>query len=206
MGQVVRIHPVNPEVRHIRRAVEVLRQGGVIIYPSDSAYALGCSLGNKAAMERIRRIRQLDKHHNFTLVCRDLSEIANYARVDNTAYRLVKAHTPGAYTFLFRATSEVPRLLQHPKRKTIGIRVPDHPIVRDLLAELNEPIASVTLILPGEDEPPGDIEAIADQLGHAVDLVIDGGFCGLQPTTVVDLEEGAPQVLRVGKADPAPFL
>lgn len=206
MGQVVRIHPVNPEVRHIRRAVEVLREGGVIIYPSDSAYALGCSLGNKAAMERIRRIRQLDKHHNFTLVCRDLSEIATYARVDNTAYRLVKAHTPGAYTFLFRATSEVPRLLQHPKRKTIGIRVPDHPVVRDLLAELNEPIASVTLILPGEDEPPSDIEAIADQLGHAVDLVIDGGFCGLQPTTVVDLEDGAPKVLRVGKADPAPFL
>src|SRR5690606_1865342 len=123
MGQVMRIHPVNPEVRHIRRAVELLREAGVIIYPSDSAYALGCSLGNKAAMERIRRIRQLDKHHNFTLVCRDLSEIATYARVDNTAYRLVKAHTPGAYTFLFRATSEVPRLLQHPKRKTIGIRV-----------------------------------------------------------------------------------
>ena len=206
MGQVLSIHPQNPQGRLIRQAVDVLRKGGVIIYPTDSAYALGCRIGNKEGLEKIRRIRQLDSKHNFTLVCRDLSEIATYARVDNSAYRLVKAFTPGAYTFIFRATSEVPRLLMHPKRKTIGIRIPDHPVVSALLAELDEPILSSTLILPGEAEPPGDIEAIGEELGHAVDLVIDSGFCGVQPTTVVDLEEGTPKVLREGKSDPAPFL
>lgn len=206
MVQVLSIHPQNPQGRLIRQAVEVLRKGGVIIYPTDSAYALGCRIGNKDGLEKIRRIRQLDSRHNFTLVCRDLSEIATYARVDNSAYRLVKAFTPGAYTFIFRATSEVPRLLMHPKRRTIGIRIPDHPVVSALLAELDEPILSSTLILPGEAEPPGDIEAIGKELGHAVDLVIDSGFCGVQPTTVVDLEEGTPKVLREGKADPKPFL
>ena len=206
MGQVLSIHPKNPEGRHIKTAVRILREGGVIIYPTDSAYALGCQIGNKAALQRIRRIRQLDNKHNFTLVCRDLSELATYARVDNSAYRLLKAFTPGAYTFILKATSEVPRLLMHPKRKTIGIRVPDHPVVTALLEELDEPILSSSLILAGEEEPPGDIEAIRDDLGHAVDLVIDSGFCGLEPTTVVDLEEGVPRVMRKGKADPTPFL
>lgn len=205
MGQILAIHPKNPEVRHIRRAVEVLRNGGVLIYPTDSAYALGCCIGNKDALEKIRRIRQLDSSHNFTLVCRDLSEIATYARVDNSAYRLIKAFTPGAYTFIFKATSEVPRLLMHPKRKTIGIRVPDHPVVAALLAELDAPILSSTLILPGEEEPPGDIDDLDIQVRNTVDLLIDSGFCGREPTTVVDMESGTPRVARQGKADPAPF-
>lgn len=205
MGQVLAIHPKNPELRHIRKAVEVLRQGDVIIYPTDSAYALGCRIGNKDALERIRRIRQLDSRHNFTLMCRDLSEIATYARVDNSAYRLIRSFTPGAYTFIFKATSEVPRLLMHPKRKTIGIRVPDHPVVSALLAELDEPILSSTLILPGETEPPGDIESLGKEVLNAVDLVIDSGFCGTEPTTVIDLEEGTPRIARQGKADSAPF-
>jgi len=205
MAQFLRIHPETPELRLVRKAVAVLLEGGVIIYPTDSAYALGCRLGTKAALQRITRIRQLDSKHNFTLVCRDLSELAKYARVDNTVYRLLKAYTPEAYTFILKATSEVPRLMMHAKRKTIGIRVPDHPLVSSLLAELNEPILSSSLILPGEVDPPNDIESIRDELGHAVDLIIDSGFCGLQATTVVDLVEGVPQVLRVGKADPTPF-
>lgn len=205
MGQVLAVHPLNPEVRHIRKAVEELRRGGVIIYPTDSAYALGCRIGSKDALERMRRIRQLDSRHNFTLVCRDLSEIATYARVDNSAYRLIKAFTPGAYTFIFKATADVPRLLMHPKRKTIGIRVPDHPVVSALLAELDAPILSSTLILPGESEPPGDIDSLGKDVLNAVDLVLDSGFCGTEPTTVIDLEEGAPRVARLGKADPGPF-
>ncbi|MDT8397679.1 MAG: L-threonylcarbamoyladenylate synthase [Pseudomonadales bacterium] len=206
MGQVLEIHPKNPEARLIKKVVEVLMNGGVIIYPTDSAYALGCRLGNKAGLQRIIRIRQLDSRHNFTLMCRDLSELATYARVDNSAYRLLKAHTPGAYTFILKATSEVPRLMLHPKRKTIGIRVPDHPVVSALLAAMDEPLLSSSLILPGEEEPPSDIDAIGDDLGHAVDMVVDGGFCGLEVTTVVDLSDGAPQVLRQGKADPSPFM
>lgn len=206
MAPVLVIHPRNPQLRLIRQVVECLRAGGVIIYPTDSAYALGCAVGNKAAMQTIVRIRQVDSNHNFTLVCRDLSEIANYARVDNSSYRLLKAFTPAPYTFIFKATSEVPRLLQHPKRKTIGIRVPDHPVVAALLAELNEPIVSSSLILPGETEPLIDVEDMARKLGHQVDMIIDSGFCGLEATTVVDLEEGVPQVLRHGKGDPAPFL
>jgi len=206
VAPVLVIHPRNPQLRLIRQVVECLRAGGVIIYPTDSAYALGCAVGNKAAMQTIVRIRQVDSNHNFTLVCRDLSEIANYARVDNSSYRLLKAFTPAPYTFIFKATSEVPRLLQHPKRKTIGIRVPDHPVVAALLAELNEPIVSSSLILPGETEPLIDVEDMARKLGHQVDMIIDSGFCGLEATTVVDLEEGVPQVLRRGKGDPAPFL
>ncbi len=206
MGQILHIHTENPQLRLIRQAVEVLRSGGVIIYPTDSAYALGCCVGEKAALQRISRIRQLDSRHNFTLMCRDLSEIALYARVDNSAYRLLKAYTPAAYTFILRATSEVPRLLMHPKRKTIGIRVPDHRVVSALLSELDAPILSSTLILPGEDSPPHDIELIKDELGHAVDLIIDSGFCGLEATTVVDLVDGVPTVLRAGKADPQPFM
>ena len=206
MAQFLNIHPENPELRLVRKAVEVLRKGGVIIYPTDSAYALGCRIGDKNALQRISRIRELDSKHNFTLMCRDLSELATYARVDNSAYRLLKAYTPDAFTFILKATSEVPKLLMHPKRKTIGIRVPDHPLVALLLAEMDEPILSSSLILPGEGEPVTDINEIRDGLGHAVDLIIECGACGLEPTTVIDLVEGAPELLRQGKADPTPFL
>lgn len=206
MVRVLAIHPVNPQLRLIRQAVECIRSGGVIVYPTDSAYALGCAVGNKAAMETIVRIRQMDHKHNFTLVCRDLSEIATYARVDNALYRLLKAYTPGAYTFILKATSEVPRLLQHPKRKTIGVRVPEHPVVDALLAELNEPIVSSSLIMPGEAEPLSDIEEMEKKLAHQVEIIIDSGFCGREATTVIDLETGVPQVIRAGKADATPFL
>jgi tRNA threonylcarbamoyl adenosine modification protein (Sua5/YciO/YrdC/YwlC family) len=205
LAQVFEIHPENPQLRLIRQAVEILRRGGVIIYPTDSAYALGCHIQDKAALQRIIRIRQLNDNHNFTLVCRDLSELATYARVNNSDYRLLKAFTPGAYTFILRATSEVPRLMLHPKRKSVGIRVPNHPVVSALLAELDEPLLSSSLILPGETEPLADIDDIRDTLAKQVDLIIDSGFCGLESTTVVSLLEGVPQVLREGKADPEPF-
>jgi tRNA threonylcarbamoyl adenosine modification protein (Sua5/YciO/YrdC/YwlC family) len=206
MARVLAIHPVNPQPRLISEAVACIREGGVMVYPTDSAYALGCAVGNKAGMERISRIRQIDNKHNFTLVCRDLSEIATYARVDNSCYRLLKAHTPAPYTFILKATSEVPRLLQHPKRKTIGIRVPDHPVVAALLAELDAPLLSSSLLMPGELEPLFDLDEISRRLFHAVDIIIDSGFCGLATTTVINLEAGVPQVLREGKGDPTPFL
>jgi len=199
------IHPQNPQLRLIRQAVEVIRRGGVLVYPTDSAYALGCAVGNKGAMESIVRIRQVDSKHNFTLVCRDLSEIATYARVDNSSYRLLKAHTPAPYTFILKATAEVPRLLQHPKRKTIGIRVPDHPVVAALLAELDGPIVSSSLIMPGDTDPLFEMDDIENKLRNHVDLIIDSGFCGVEATTVIDLEEGVPQIVRVGKGNPAPF-
>ena len=205
MSQIFEIHPDNPQLRLIRQAVEILRRGGVIIYPTDSAYALGCHIQDKAALQRIIRLRQLNDKHNFTLVCRDLSELATYARVNNSDYRLLKAFTPGAYTFILRATSEVPRLMLHPKRKTIGIRVPDHPVVSALLAELNEPLLSSSLILPGETEPMADIDTIRDTLAKQVDLIIESGFCGLEAPTVVSLVDGVPEVLREGKADPELF-
>lgn len=185
--------------------VDVIRAGGVIVYPTDSSYALGCQMGDKTAMDRIRAIRRLDDKHNFTLVCRDLSEIATYAMVDNITYRLLKAHTPGPYTFVLRATHEVPRRLQNPKRKTIGIRVPDNRIAQAILAELGEPLVSSTMILPGEEMPMTDPQEMADLLGHQVDLVIDGGNCGFMPTTVVELMEGAPVVVREGRGDARPF-
>ncbi len=206
MVQVLEIHPKNPETRLIRQAVDILCRGGVLVYPTDSAYALGCIIGNKSGLQKITRIRQLDAKHNFTLVCRDLSELATYARVDNSAYRLLKAYTPGPYTFILKATSEVPRLMMHPKRKTIGIRVPDHPVVSALLAALDQPILSSSLILPGEQDPPNDIDDVRSRIGHAVDLVIDSGYCGPEVTTVVDLSEGTPVVLREGKGDVQPFL
>jgi tRNA threonylcarbamoyl adenosine modification protein (Sua5/YciO/YrdC/YwlC family) len=199
MSLYLEIHPENPQPRLVVQAAEVLRQGGVAVYPTDSAYALGCRLGDKAAVERIRRIRQLDSKHNFTLVCRDLSEIATYAKVDNQAYRMLKSLTPGPYTFLLRATHEVPRRLQHPKRKTIGIRVPDHPIAQALLEELGEPIMSTTLILPGAELPETEAEDIRDRLDRQVEVIIDGGHCGVEPTTVVDLSEGVPELIRAGK-------
>ncbi|HEX7964995.1 MAG TPA: L-threonylcarbamoyladenylate synthase [Gammaproteobacteria bacterium] len=205
MSQYFSLHPVNPQLRLIRRAVEILRAGGVVVYPTDSCYALGCHLGDKDAMERIRRIRQADKDHNFTLVCRDLSEIATYAKVDNPTFRLLKACTPGPYTFILEATREVPRRLQHPKRKTIGIRVPDHPVPRALLEELGEPVMSSTLIMPGEDMPLTDPEEMRARLEHQVDLILDAGPCGSDATTVVDLSGEAPRVLRAGRGDPAPF-
>jgi len=198
MSQFFQIHPVNPQARLIRQAVEILRADGLIVYPTDSSYALGCHVGDKRGMERIHRIRALDNKHNFTLVCRDLSEIAIYARVDNSAYRLLRSLTPGPYTFILSATHEVPRRLQNPKRKTIGIRVPDHPIAQALLAELGEPLMSSTLILPGKDMPETEAAEIRERLERDVDLVIDGGHCGFEPTTVIDMSEGAPQVLRVG--------
>lgn len=205
MAQYFEVHPLNPQPRLIRQAVEIIRRGGVIVYPTDSGYALGCHIGDKDAMERIRRIRKVDDQHNFTLVCRDLSEIAQYARVGNSDFRLLKAHTPGPYTFILTATREVPRRLQHPKRKTIGLRVPDHAVVRMLLAELGEPLMSVTLLLPDEDLPPADAAEIRTRLEHQVDLVIDAGHCRPEPTTVVVLEESGVQVKRVGQGDPAPF-
>ena len=205
MSQFYQIHPENPQALLIRHAADIVRQGGVVVYPTDSAYALGCHIGDKSALDRIRRIRKLDARHNFTLVCRDLSEIAAYARVDNTVYRLLRHCTPGPYTFILRATSEVPRRLMHPKRKTVGLRVPDNRIAAELLADLGEPLMSVTLIMPGEEYPMIDPYDIRDTLQHEVDLVIDGGFCGMEPTTVVDLADEVPMVLRVGKGDVAPF-
>ena len=198
MSQFYQIHPDNPQLRLIRHAVEIIRDDGLVAYPTDSSYALGCHVGDKRGMERIRRIRALDKRHNFTLVCSDLSEIASYARVDNSAYRLLKSLTPGPYTFILRATHEVPRRLQNPKRKTIGIRIPDHAITQALLDELGEPLMSSTLILPGRDVPETDAEEIREQLEHDVELVVDGGHCGFDPTTVIDLTTGAAQVLREG--------
>lgn len=206
MSQYFKIHPDNPQSRLIRQAVEIIRAGGVIVYPTDSSYALGWQIGNKTAMERIQQIRGIDKEHNFTLVCRDLSEIATYARVDNIQYRLLKAATPGPFTLILKATSEVPRRLQNPKRKTIGIRVPDHAITQALLEELGEPIMSTTLILPGDDLPISDPVEIRQRLEHQVDLVIDGGNCGHQPTTILDLVGETPRLLRQGKGDASPFL
>ncbi len=205
MSQFFQIHPENPQVRLVRQAVDIIRDGGVVVYPTDSAYALGCQIGDRAALDRIRRIRRLDERHNFTLVCRDLSEIATYARVDNRVYRLLRHCTPGPYTFILRATSEVPRRLMHPKRRTIGLRVPDNRIAQALLEDLGEPLMSVTLILPGEDYPLIDPYDIRQVLEHDVDLVIDGGYCGMEPTTVVDLVDDTPLLLRAGKGDPAPF-
>lgn len=205
MAQFFQIHPANPQLRLIRQAVEILKRGGVIAYPTDSSYALGCAIGNKDAMEAIRKIRRVGDDHNFTLVCKDLSELSIYAKVDNEIYRLLKRFTPGPYTFILGATREVPRRLQHAKRKTIGLRVPDFPIVDALLAELNEPIMSSTLILPGQQLPMNDAEEIRERLEHEIDMVIDGGPCDLEPTTVIDLVHGFPRVLRSGKGDTSAF-
>lgn len=205
MSQFFCIHPETPQKRLVRRSVAILRAGGVVAYPTDSCYALGCLVGDKTAMQRIRTIRGAGPGHNFTLVCRDLSEIANYARVDNHTFRLLKAHTPGPYTFILKATHEVPRRLQHPKRRTIGIRVPRHPITQAILTELREPIMSSTLMLAGESQPMTEPEDMRARLEHRVDLVIDGGPCGFEPTTVVDLSETIPVVTRIGRGDPAPF-
>ena len=205
MSQFYQIHPDNPQPRLVRHAADIIRDGGVVVYPTDSAYALGCHIGDKNALDRIRRIRKLDDRHNFTLVCRDLSEIATYAKVDNRVYRLLRHCTPGPYTFILPATSEVPRRLMHPKRKTVGLRVPDNRVAAALLEDLGEPLMSVTMIMPGDDLPLIDPYDIRETLEHEVDLVIDGGYCGMEATTVVDMAGDTPLVLRVGKGDIAPF-
>jgi len=199
LSQYFELHPVNPQARLLRQAVQILRDGGLLAYPTDSCYALGCQIGDLAALERIRRIRQADKHHHFTLVCADLAQAARYARIDTWAFRLIKAATPGPFTFLLPATREVPRKLQHPQRRTIGIRVPDHVVPRLLLAELGEPIMSSTLLLPGEELPLTDGREIRARLEHEVDAVLDSGNCGLDPTTVVDLAVQPPVVVRQGR-------
>ena len=198
MAQFFSVHPENPQNRLIRQAVEIIRKGGLVVYPTDSAYALGCHIGDKLALDRIRAIRQLGKDHNFTLVCRDLSELANYARVDNSAFRLIKSHTPGPYTFILNATSEVPRRLMHPKRKTLGLRVPNNNIALALMEELGEPLMTSSLIMPGDAEPLTDPYDIRETLEHHVELVIDGGYCGMEATTVIDLTGDEPELIRQG--------
>ncbi|MGL6071900.1 L-threonylcarbamoyladenylate synthase [Craterilacuibacter sp.] len=204
MAQFFTIHPDNPQARLIREAAKIVAGGGVIVYPTDSCYALGCALGNKRAMERILEIRQIDLKHHLTLVCADLSALANYARVDNSQYRLLKSATPGSYTFILQATKEVPRRTLHPKRSTIGLRVPDHQVALALLEELQEPILSCTLMLPGDEEPLVDPYEIRERLENMVDLVIDGGWCGTEATTVVDMTDGV-SLVRQGKGDVALF-
>ena len=201
MSQYFEVHPVNPQLRLIRRAADIVREGGVIAYPTDSCYALGCHIGDKDALERVRRIRQADRHHHFTLVCRDLSEIGRYARIDTWQFRMLKSCTPGAYTFLLPATRETPRRLQHERRRTIGIRVPDHAVPLALLEELGEPLMSSTLLLPGEITPMTDGQEIRARLEHQIDLVLDAGNCGVEPTTVVDLAVSPPAIVRRGKGD-----
>ncbi|GAD90619.1 MULTISPECIES: L-threonylcarbamoyladenylate synthase [Vibrio] len=205
MSQYFYIHPDNPQSRLINQAATIIRNGGVVVYPTDSGYALGCQLENKSAMDRVCRIRKICDNHNFTLLCRDLSELSSYARVDNVAFRLLKNNTPGAYTFIFKGTKEVPRRLMNAKRKTIGIRVPDNNIALDLLAALGEPMMSTTLILPGNDVTESDPEEIRDKLENVVDLIINGGYLGEQPTTVIDFSEDDPVILRRGAGDTTPF-
>jgi tRNA threonylcarbamoyl adenosine modification protein (Sua5/YciO/YrdC/YwlC family) len=204
-SRFLEIHPRNPQPRLIRQAVDIIREGGVVVYPTDSCYALGCHIGDKGAMERIARIRQTDKHHHFTLVCSDLSEIARYARVNNQQYRTLRAFTPGPFTFILQATRETPKRLQNTRRRTIGIRVPDHPVPRAILSTLAEPLMSSTLLLPGDELPLTDAPEIQERLYHLVDAVIDGGNCGLEPTSVIDLEGPAPVIARRGKGDVSAF-
>ena len=205
VSQFFQVHPESPQLRLIKQAVEIIKAGGVVIYPTDSSYAVGCRIGDKNALERIRRLRLLDDKHNFTLVCRDLSQLSLFAKVDTAAFRLLKTHTPGPYTYILNATREVPRMLLHPKRRTIGLRVPAQPIALALLEEFGEPLMSVSLILPGEALPMSDPHEMRRILEHQVDLIIDGGVGGLEASTVIDLTEDEPQVVRVGCGDPAPF-
>jgi tRNA threonylcarbamoyl adenosine modification protein (Sua5/YciO/YrdC/YwlC family) len=205
MSQYFQIHPENPQLRLIRQAVQIVDAGGIVALPTDSSYALVCHLDDKSAVDRLRRIRGVDDKHHLTLLCRDLSEIATYAKVDNRQYRLLKASTPGPYTFILEATREVPRRLSHPSRKTIGLRVPEHAIAHALLEELKQPLLGTTLILPGSEQPLNDPEDIREQLEKQIDLVIDGGSCSLLPTTVVDLSGPAPEILREGRGDVALF-
>ena len=205
MAQFFSIHTDTPHLRLIKQAVTIVRSGGIIVYPTDSCYALGCHLGDKNAMARIRTIRQVDERHHFTLVCRDLAEISTYAKVDNSQYRLLNATTPGSYTFILQATREVPRRMQHPKRNTIGLRIPDHPVVLALLEELGEPLLSSTLILPEDEFPLNDAEEIRERLEHQVELIMDAGSCGIEMTTVIDLTTDVPELIRQGKGSLEPF-
>ena len=206
VSQFFQIHPENPQARLIKQAVEIIRNGGVVIYPTDSSYAIGCQIGDKNAVERVRRLRQLDEKHNFALICSDLSQLGLFAKIDTGTFRLLKAHLPGPYTFILNATREVPRLLLHPKKRTIGLRVPSHPIALALLEELGEPLMSVTLIMPGDTDPLTDPYEMRQLLEHQVDLIIDGGFGGIKASTVINLADGEPEVIRVGCGDPAPFM
>lgn len=206
MTQILRIHIQHPQIHLIAQVVNVLQNGGVIVYPTDSGYALGCQIGDKSALERIRRIRNLGKNHHFTLMCRDLSELSTYAQVDNRTFRILKTYTPGPYTFILKATRDVPRRLQHPHRKTIGLRIPRHTIALALLEALEEPLMSTTLVLPETDLAVIEPEAMKELLGNKVNLVVDGGFCGMEPTSIIDLVEGTPKVVRKGKGDVTPFL
>jgi tRNA threonylcarbamoyl adenosine modification protein (Sua5/YciO/YrdC/YwlC family) len=205
MSQYFSMHPEQPQPRLVRQAAQIIRDGGLVAFPTDSAYALGGHMGDAALLQRIRRIREVDERHHFTLMCRDLSEIGTYARVDNAIYRLLKATTPGTYTFILEGTKELPRRLMHPKRKTIGLRVPDHPVVAALLTELGEPMLTSTLLLPGDDLPLTDPDDIRDRLGKQIDLVIEAGFCGPEATSVIDLTSGTPELIRAGRGDLAPF-
>ncbi len=205
MAQRFDLHPQDPQTRLIKQVVYRLREGALAVYPTDSCYAFGCTLDNLGAVREIAAIRQTDKNHNYTLVCRDLSEIATYARVENSTYRLLKAHTPGPYTFILQATRDVPRKAQNSKHKTIGIRVPDHPVTKAILGELGEPIMSSTLLLPGSDLPLNDPEEICQRLDKLVDVIITCGSCGIEPTTVVDMTGRTPLLLREGKGDSASF-
>ena len=206
MSDYLSIHPENPQQRLIAKAAEIVRKGGVIVYPTDSVYAIGCHIGDKQAHDRIRAIRRLDSNHNFTLMCRDLSELSSYAKVENSAFRAIKASTPGPFTFILNATSEVPRRLQHPKRKTVGLRVPNSPIAQALLQELGEPMMSVTLIMPGDEYPLTDPYDIRQIMEPHIDVFIDGGYCGLVPSTVVDMTGPAPEIIRQGMGDFSVYL
>ena len=206
MAKYFDVHPVDPQPRAIAQAVQILRDGGLIAYPTDSCFALGCSLDNQEGKDRILRIRGLDERHHFTLVCGDFAQLGHLAQLDNSVFRAVKAHTPGPYTFILPATREVPRRLLHPKKRTVGVRIPNHPVVRELLRALGEPILSSTLLLPGDEEPMTDGWQIKDRLDHVIDAVIDSGECGLEPTTVVDYSDGYPEIARVGAGDPTDFV
>ena len=205
VAKLIEVHPSNPQPHRVQKIVERIRDGALIAYPTDSSYAFGCRIGDKKPIERIHRIRRTDKKHNFTLVCADLSEISVYAHVDNWAYRLIKSLTPGPYTFILRATRQLPKMLQNPKRRTIGIRVPDHPLVNAMLDELGEPIMSSTLSLPGDELPLTDPVEIEERIGHEVDLIIDAGPTGIEATTVLDLSSGSVEVLRAGRGDTSQF-
>lgn len=205
MSEYYKIHPENPQMRLVYKTVDMIRQGAVIVYLTDTGYALGCHIGDKNAIERIWKIRQLDHKHHFTLMCKDLEEIGKYAAFDTPVFRLLKANTPGAYTFIMRAKKEVPRRLMHPKKKTVGLRVPDHKVVLAILEELGEPLLTTTLRMPYDEDPMTDAEAIRDKLMHQVDLIIDSGHGGTIPTTLIDLTEACPVILRAGKGNPEPF-
>jgi tRNA threonylcarbamoyl adenosine modification protein (Sua5/YciO/YrdC/YwlC family) len=205
VAKLIEVHPGDPQPHRVQKIVERIRDGGLIAYPTDSSYAFGCRIGDRKPIELIHRIRRTDKKHNFTLVCADLSEISVYARVDNWAYRLIKSLTPGPYTFILPATRQLPKMLQNPKRRTIGIRVPDHPLVSAMLEELGEPIMSSTLLLPGDDRPLTDPLEIEERIGHQIDVIVDAGPTGIEPTTVLDLSSGAVEVLRAGRGDISQF-